>query len=153
LFQVVDFSASLFIMDNRLFMQIPGKSVSWTTFTDVFEKFFWLVIAIMVLVLSISLYLESRWTNDETEKIDFPTSTTTVLLSLIGQSIPVSNPRRLSLRILLISICVTAAVIFWGFQAGVVSVLTVEVVDYPIKTLKVSRKYLSPLNILFYLFR
>jgi hypothetical protein len=42
---------------------------------------------------------------------------------------------------LLISICVTAAVIFWGFQAGVVSVLTVEVVDYPIKTLKVAQKY------------
>jgi hypothetical protein len=41
------------------------------------------------------------------------------------------------LKILLFSTLMTLAVIFWGFQAGVVSVLTVDVVDYPVKSLKV----------------
>ncbi len=40
-------------------------------------------------------------------------------------------------RILVISTCIGAAVVLWGFQAGIVSVLTVELVDYPIKSLKV----------------
>ena len=44
---------------------------------------------------------------------------------------------RLSLKILIFSTLMTSSVIFWGFQAGIVSALTVEFVDYPIKSLKV----------------
>ena len=68
---------------------------------------------------------------------DFPASLASVLWSLIGQSIAIDNPERLSLRILVISMLITSSVIFWGFQAGIVSVLTVDFVDYPIKSLKV----------------
>ena len=60
------------------------------------------------------------------------------LLALIGQSIPIENATALSIRALIISTCLCAAVVLWGFQAGIVSVLTVEVTDLPIKSLKVS---------------
>jgi len=50
---------------------------------------------------------------------------------------PSQNPKRCSLKTLVISTCIGAAVVLWGFQAGIVSVLTVEVVNYPIKSLKV----------------
>ena len=61
-------------------------------------------------------------------------------LALIGQSIPVENATSLSIRSLIISTCFCAAVVLWGFQAGIVSVLTVEVTELPIKSLKVSKK-------------
>ncbi len=71
--QVVDFSVSLFKMDNRFFMKIPGRSVSWTTFTDVFEKHFWLVIVGMIIILSLAFYIESSCIKDGI-KVDLPTS-------------------------------------------------------------------------------
>ncbi len=69
--------------------------------------------------------------------MDFGTSSVTVLLAVIGLAIPLKTPKKLSMKILLFITCMAAAVILWGFQAGIVSVLTVEVVDYPIKSLKV----------------
>ena len=56
LFQIVDFSNSLFEMDNRFFMQIPGKSVSWTTFSDVFEIYFWVVLFFAAVILTLAIY-------------------------------------------------------------------------------------------------
>jgi hypothetical protein len=69
--------------------------------------------------------------------LNISTSIAMVYLALIGLSIPNVNPRKLSLRTLIITTCICAAVVLWGFQAGIVSVLTVEVIDLPIKSLKV----------------
>ena len=110
--------------------------VSWTTFSDVFEKHFWLVLFIMIIAISLSFYTIGHCIKDN-NSFDLPTSLVTVLLSLVGLSIPDQNPRRLSLRILVITTCIGSAVILWGFQAGIVSVLTAEVIDYPIKSLQV----------------
>ena len=89
----------------------------------------------MVIVLSLSFYIIGYCIRDIS--YDLPTSIVTVLLSLVALSIPYQNPRRLSLRILVITTCIGSAVILWGFQAGIVSVLTAEVIDYPIKSLQV----------------
>ncbi len=78
----------------------PEKTISWTTFTDVFDLYFWIVLAVMTIVLSLAFYLSSFCLKDET-RIELTTSTVTVLLALIGQSIPIENPRRLSMRFLL----------------------------------------------------
>jgi hypothetical protein len=43
----------------------------------------------------------------------------------------------LSVRILLISTCLTGALVMWGFNAGIVSVLTVETTAFPIRNLQV----------------
>ena len=90
----------------------------------------------MIIVISLSFYIIGYCIKDN-NSFDLSTSLVTVLLSLVGLSIPDQNPQRLSLRILVITTCIGSAVILWGFQAGIVSVLTAEVIDYPIKSLQV----------------
>ena len=60
-----------------------------------------------------------------------------VYLALIGLSIPNVNPSKMSLRTLIVVTCICTAVVLWGFQAGITSVLTVDVADLPIKSIKV----------------
>ena len=62
----------------------------------------------------------------------------TVFYSLLGLGIP-SRPKQSSGRILCLSICITGAVIFWSYSAGLVSCLTVETYDLPIQSLQVGR--------------
>jgi hypothetical protein len=64
-------------------------------------------------------------------------SSSTVFFSFIAQQIP-REPKHVSGRILVISICFTGAVLFWSYSAGLVSFLTFEKYEYPIKTLAVS---------------
>ena len=135
--QIVDFSTALFTMDNRLYLKIPETTVSWSTFPDVYDARFWLLLLITVVVLVTALYFGSILAKDAA-RIGLLTSVATVYLSLIGQNIPITGARRVSLRILLLSTCVCTAVVLWGFQAGIVSVLTVEVIDLPIKSLQVT---------------
>ncbi len=61
----------------------------------------------------------------------------TVFNSFIGQGIPIS-PTGISHRILVLSICLTGGLLFWSYSAGLVSFLTVEKFDYPIKNYRVS---------------
>ena len=81
----MDFSTSLFAMDNRLFMQIPDKALSWTTFIDVYEKFFWVVVVVLAVVLTVAIYLIHD---------NFMASLTLVAASLVGLSVPIEDPRR-----------------------------------------------------------
>ena len=69
-------------------------------------------------------------------------SFTTTFFSILGLGIP-SKPRNGSGRILVLSICLTGAVVFWSYSAGLVSFLTVEKYEFPIKSLKVSGSCLS----------
>ncbi len=65
-------------------------------------------------------------------------STSTVFYSFIGLDIPV-EPKQISGRILCLSICLTGAILFWSYSAGLVSFLTFEKYNFPIKSLQVSR--------------
>ena len=60
----MDFSVSLYPMDNRLYMQRPQSSVSWTTFTDVFEVPFWIVLSGVMVVLVFSFYFVGKLVKD-----------------------------------------------------------------------------------------
>ena len=60
-----------------------------------------------------------------------------VFFSLIGQNIELS-PRGIHTRITLLSIGVTGAIIYWSYCAGLVSFLTIESYDFPIKSFTVS---------------
>ena len=64
-------------------------------------------------------------------------SLATVFYSFIGLDIPI-NPIKTSNRILVMSICLTGGLLFWSYSAGLVSVLTIEKFDYPIKSYYVS---------------
>jgi len=59
-----------------------------------------------------------------------------VFFSLIGQGIE-HVPRGIHNRILLISICFTGAIVYWSYCAGLVSFLTIEKYDFPIKSFQV----------------
>jgi hypothetical protein len=52
----------------------------------------------------------------DSQRIHFGTSVATVYLSLIGLSIPITPKERLSLKILVLTTCVGAAIVLWGFQ-------------------------------------
>jgi hypothetical protein len=64
-------------------------------------------------------------------------SVETVFYTLIGQGVDI-NPKGLNVRILLFLICVTGAMVYWSYCAGLTSSLTVEKYDFPIKTFQVS---------------
>ena len=68
-------------------------------------------------------------------------SAATAFYSLLGLGIP-SKPNNDSGRILCLSICLTGAVLFWSYSAGLVSYLTVEKYDFPINSMQVSRMQL-----------
>jgi hypothetical protein len=69
--------------------------------------------------------------------MSLPNSSGTVFFSFIGLGTE-TDPKSLSSRILLISIYITGAILFWSYSAVLVSFLTVEKIDFPIKTFKVS---------------
>ena len=59
----MDFSISLYLMDNRLYMQKPQNSVSWTTFSDVFEVPFWTVLTVVMIILVLSFSFVGKFVN------------------------------------------------------------------------------------------
>ena len=134
--QAADLSVSLYLMDNRLYMKRPRNTVSLTTFTDVFEIPFWIVLVVVLIGLFAAFCCFGRFVRNF-EKIGFGDSAAAVYLALIGEAIPVTG-KVLSVRILVVCTCLTGALVSWGFNAGIVSVLTVDNSDFPIKTLKVS---------------
>ena len=95
-----------------------------------------MVLFIACVILIISLSFQSI-VYKACKDLNILTSIAIVYLALIGLSIPNVNPSKLSLKTLIIATCICTAVVLWGFQAGIVSVLTVDVVDLPIKSLKV----------------
>jgi hypothetical protein len=60
-----------------------------------------------------------------------------VFYSLIGQNIEIIA-KGVHTRIALLSICVTGSIILWSYCAGLVSFLTIEKYDFPIKSFSVS---------------
>ena len=69
--------------------------------------------------------------------MDITFSAEAIFCSLIGQGIEII-PTRTYMRILLLSVCVTGAIVYWSYCAGLVSTLTVENYEYPIKAFPVS---------------
>ena len=54
--QSVEFTVGLIFSSCRLYMQKPGRSVSYTTFTDVFDPTFWGIFAATILGLCMIFY-------------------------------------------------------------------------------------------------
>ena len=115
-------------------MKKPRRSVSWTTFTDAFAFDFWGVLGLCFITLSILFYVIFLFVNGETT-INFGTSIATVFLSFVALEIPV-DPNRVPGRILVITVCLTGALIFWSYNAGLVSLLTVDNIQFPVKSMK-----------------
>jgi hypothetical protein len=54
-------TSTIYSSDLRLFMRKPKESFSWTTFSDVFNTELWVVLIIVYLVITISLYFEFKF--------------------------------------------------------------------------------------------
>jgi hypothetical protein len=77
---------------------------------------------------------------EEGSSLSIADSTAVVFYSCIGLGISIT-PIAISHRILILAISLTGAILFWSYSAGLVSFLTVEKIDYPIKSYKVSGHY------------
>ena len=85
---------------------------------------------------NISLFLNALTLQEEDTTLSMADFMATVYYSFIGQGIPI-RPTGISHRILVLSICLTGGILFWSYSAGLVSFLTVEKFDYPIKSYRV----------------
>ncbi len=117
-------------------MQLPKSSTVWSSFTDVFDKKYWLIVTCCATCLSIICYI--TWVSIENEPpyCKLSTSIALVLLAHIGLSLSL-NPKKISTRIILLTACMTGMIIFWVYNSGLTSVLTVDKVDMQIKSLEV----------------
>ena len=89
----MDFAIGIYEDSSHLYMKLPQRSVSWTTFVEVFDIYFWAVFTAIFIFLTILFYLIFLFVNGETT-IGFGTSFVTVFLSFVALEIPV-DPNRL----------------------------------------------------------
>ena len=81
-----------------------------------------------------SVLISKKFRNEE--DFHFPESTTIVFLAMLAKPIP-ADPKTIPARILLVSACITGAMVFWSYNAVLTSYLTVEKINYPIRSLEV----------------
>ena len=133
--QVVDFTIPLTYDAAKLWQKIPNRSFSWFTFTNVFEKQYWLALGVVTVAIAFLLYLYFLIVAKE-NSIDIGTSISTVFLSLISFGIP-AYPKRTPGRILILTITlIFGAVNFWAFNAGLLSKLMADKFVFPIKSMR-----------------
>jgi hypothetical protein len=132
----VDYSSILAVSEFKLFMQLPNSSTVWSAFIDVFDKTYWAIVIICVICLSVVCYI--IWISIENEPTNnkLIISIALVLLSHIGKSISVSQKQN-STRIILLTVYMSGMVIFWVYNSGLISVLTVDKAHVEIKSFEV----------------
>ena len=139
--ETVDFALGIYEQSCHLFMQTPEQSASWKTFINVFYFTFWLALTIIVLAASVIYYL----TMGQRPLKAF----STVLLSLGMLSVG-KNRLKLSSKLLLFTMCIFGAVVYWSYNAFLVSILAVESYALPIQSLEdllIKRDYQLMTNI------
>ncbi len=117
-------------------MQLPNSSTVWSAFIDVFDKTYWAIVIICVICLSVVFYITWLSIENEPQNNKLITSIALVLLSHIGMSISVS-PKKISTRMILLTVYITGMVIFWVYNSGLISVLTVDKAELQVKSLEV----------------
>ena len=133
--KVVDFTVGLYIASARMWMMIPKRSFSWTTFVAVFADDYWIGLCSVTAGLSVVFFIIFLFINSETT-IDAGTSVSTVCLSLVALEIPV-DPKKVPGRILVFTVTlIFGALNFWAYNAGLVSLLTAETLVFPIRSMK-----------------
>ena len=133
--KVVDFTVGVNEAGCRLWMLIPKRSFSWTTFVASFSEDYWIVLVSVTAGLSIVLFTSFLFVKNEAT-IDAGTSVTTVCLSLVGFGIPI-GPKRVPGRILVFTVTlIFGALNFWAYNAQLISLLTAETHVYPIRSMK-----------------
>ena len=110
-------------------MRVPKQSLSWDTFVDVFDKIFWLAVAGMVTLASLVLHLANRMRRHPLKSLS------SVLLTLGALSVS-ENPMKFSSRTIFLTACLFGALVYWSYNAILVSLLTVDSFILPIGSLE-----------------
>ena len=111
--ELVDFSTPLFVGDHRIVIRTPGTTASLSTFTSTFDLDFWLVLCLNLLLCTSGLYLLA-W---RLESADLTFGDCFALNCKICVWIGVGwLPRRLSTRILFLSILFFGTVFWASYQ-------------------------------------
>ncbi len=132
----MDYSSNLYVSEYKLYMQLPKSSTVWSSFINVFDKNYWIIVVFCAVCLSIVSYITWIYIENESPNNELSTSIALVLLSHIGLSLSL-NPKKISTRISLLTVCMTGMVILWIYNSGLTSVLTVDKLDMQIKSLEV----------------
>ena len=61
LLQAVEFTTSLFSDEYRFFMTKPRNSISWTTYTNVFNSQYWIAVAATMFFLTPILHIVFKY--------------------------------------------------------------------------------------------
>ena len=132
--EAVDFVNGITQKINRLFMKNPNNTFKWTTFINCFDKLFWIAVFIVFIGTAAGLHILKKFVRKE-PNTDVGTSFGTVMCAFTALSIP-TYPMRNPGRILIITILTTGALLFWRYNAVLVSQLSVQISSYPISSMK-----------------
>ena len=130
---VVDFTDGFLYDHNGMFMLRPSKDFSWVSFTGVFHWKLWLTAAATFVVLLILFYVTFLIVRAE-NTLTICTTLAIVSRAMVTLSLPIEG-KRIPGRILIFTVCLTGALKWWSFSAGLTSTLTINEYVYPIKTL------------------
>ena len=85
----MDFSsAPLYLQTVKLYLKVPERSISWTTFTDVFDFAFWSLLLGIAFMLIAFYYINLCFSENDLHSERFGIPIVSVLLTLVGMGIP-----------------------------------------------------------------
>ncbi|TRY78616.1 hypothetical protein TCAL_12146, partial [Tigriopus californicus] len=132
--KVVDFGIGMFESSARIFVMRPEKAISWTTFIFVFSPDFWTCLGIGLLLVAIGFHLSLKFAEQISHR-NYIESLCSTLMAVGGLSVP-EAPVKLSSRILFLSFCIFGALVYWSYNAILVSLLAIDKYNIPIKSLE-----------------
>ena len=118
--KVLDFSMPVDYKSRRLVTQRPKDELNWTAYTGVFSNYFWLVILMSIVVLSISLFFTLQ--NYKNKSMAISTSFTFTITSILGREITTFRTS-VSSKILMVFILCWGFIISCSYNAVLTSVL------------------------------
>ena len=119
--KAVKFTDGIFWLQDQLYMKKPSSSFVWTTFLQPFGPLFWLTIGLFYLVLSCFFIISKKSLEGY---VDMSTSLVSVGLAIMSLDIKQVSSR-LSTRLLIFVICSFGALIWYSYNAALISFLTV----------------------------
>ena len=145
----INFASTIEIYQYRLFMQKPVPSGHWSTYIDVFDKKYWLILVAVVILCSVMLCAffgnSNHQHNNKSKKanifswknIGSGVSTTFLALGTIdvnaAENVSWFSPN--SLRVLFIVVCACGMFNRYAYDAGLISYLMIQKLDIPITDL------------------
>ncbi|XP_071750237.1 uncharacterized protein [Lepeophtheirus salmonis] len=129
-----DLTRGICMQTLRFYSLKKSNAQSWRTFIGVFSNNFWLAVLFCMICSMIISWLAFKIVDNEVS-IGLVDSIATPLRTMGALSIP-ETPIRAPGRILMVTICFVGAMIYWVYNAGLTSLLTVDESPIAIQSLQ-----------------